>query len=792
MSHQVSKELAQKLREQGVNGYFIGGVVKAVMNPVSQVIGGITGGLAAKNNYTASPVGVDQQKFNDVYGQQQQLAQALLAQSQGQGPNPALAQLNMATGQNVATQAALMASQRGAAVNPALVARLAAQQGAGIQQDAIGQAAAMQAQQQLAAQQNLQQQYAGMQNANLGLSGQQAQTGMQAQQINAGVAAANQQGQNQITGALINAGGGVAAKAVGAAHGGLIPGEPEVHGDSEANDTVPALLSPGEIVIPRSIVNGPNAHKNAAHFVKMVLDGEKTSFKDVVKSRQKMAKGGMVGAPKKLEEPADESQAYRDAFMKDVKSTSLGRTIADAASGFGQSLSILSEGSAFSSPDTRQAMAQPTLQAPEVMAPEVSPQIEQQPMQQPMQAPLVTAPQPGIGGGVSVPGALNQFSRGVKAEGQALAAQGQEIAGAYDESLAMQEKLMADSQAKQDEIVKKNMALAEEIASGKVDPDRYWSSKSTGRKVGISLGILLSGIGAGLQGGNAQNLALQIIDKDIDRDIDAQKTELGKKQNLLSENYRMLGDMRAATEATRMQMTSVLQGKIAKITAKTNDPIIKARGEQMIAQLQLQTAPLAQKVGASQAEATIMKEAQKDPSKLPQYIDAIAVSNPERAKELRGRLVPGAGLANTAEGAKGLSEMQTMVDSASKEIDKLLKITKQSGKSLSLNTRAEADTIRTGLVGALRVPVTGPGAMSDGEREMLLKMVPNVAAFSSLDSNSITRLETLKKSLAQKYQSMGKANGVNINLDSIAPDYKIVNGVKYRRGPKGEAIRVNE
>lgn len=40
------------------------------------------------------------------------------------------------------------------------------------------------------------------------------------------------------------------------AQGGLVGGTPRVKGDSEKNDTVRALLSPGEAVIPRSVING--------------------------------------------------------------------------------------------------------------------------------------------------------------------------------------------------------------------------------------------------------------------------------------------------------------------------------------------------------------------------------------------------------------------------------------------------------------------------------------------------------------------------------------------------------
>lgn len=81
---------------------------------------------------------------NAVFNQYQGIAN-------GTGPNPALAQLNQSTGQNVANQAALMAGQRGSSANVGLLARQAAMQGANTQQQGAGQAAALQAQQQQAA-----------------------------------------------------------------------------------------------------------------------------------------------------------------------------------------------------------------------------------------------------------------------------------------------------------------------------------------------------------------------------------------------------------------------------------------------------------------------------------------------------------------------------------------------------------------------------------------------------------------------------------------------------------------
>lgn len=49
-----------------------------------------------------------------------------------------------------------------------------------------------------------------------------------------------------------------------------VPGKAKVAGDSKKNDTQPAMLSPGEIIIPRSIATRPNAPEMAARFVAAV------------------------------------------------------------------------------------------------------------------------------------------------------------------------------------------------------------------------------------------------------------------------------------------------------------------------------------------------------------------------------------------------------------------------------------------------------------------------------------------------------------------------------------------
>ena len=174
---------------------------------------------------------------------QSQLLGQLQQGAAGQGPNPALAQLNQTTGQNVANQSALMAGQRGANQNAGLIARQAAQQGAATQQQAAGQAATQQAQQQIAYQQALGNQAntqvnqaetannAQTQNAlnqQLGLSSTAAGLQSSVNSANAGLAGQQMANQAGLIGGLAQGvgasgmlGSGIAS-AAGAAQGGKV------------------------------------------------------------------------------------------------------------------------------------------------------------------------------------------------------------------------------------------------------------------------------------------------------------------------------------------------------------------------------------------------------------------------------------------------------------------------------------------------------------------------------------------------------------------------------------------
>lgn len=253
-------------RKVSIPHYAAGGVSSGVVygggglfGDVGSGIQNFSGDLTAQNQYQAQLAPTTQSDysgivgqagqnalagyggFNANQGQQQQLASALGNVANGSGPNPAQAMLSNATGANVANQAALIAGQRGAGANVGLQARQAAMAGSNVQQQAAGQAAALQSQQQLNAL-NSQGQVLGQmgsqniaeQGANNSLFGSAA--GAQntqnsntitnyndAQNLNQKTSQSNADSVNKTTGGFLNGAGGAITGLLGLAKGGQVP-----------------------------------------------------------------------------------------------------------------------------------------------------------------------------------------------------------------------------------------------------------------------------------------------------------------------------------------------------------------------------------------------------------------------------------------------------------------------------------------------------------------------------------------------------------------------------------------
>lgn len=782
----LPKSLAKALIDEGlVENHFLGGA--AGLSAVGGLAGGLVGrgmgsfmnplieGLGLNNNFNAfynglmpqdlvGRVNQSQARQTEIYNQQQNLAQALLAQSQGLGPNPAAAMLAQQTGNNVQQQAALMASMRGASTNPALVARLAAQQGAGVQQNAVGQAATLQAQQQLAAQQALQQQQSQM--ANQAITGEQTQlnylTG--GTSTNADIAKGNQQTRNQLIGGAMNAGGA----AMGMMNdGGVVEGPEHVKGDSEKNDVVPALLSAGEIVIPKSIVQSKNAPEKAKAFVEKLLE-ERGGFEGVVKAKkslkervehlEKLACGGMV--KKKDSEVRKYNQGafvepidWEDAKKWDPneKKQELSPLESVTPESIGQSW-VGDLRAALAPKPTSVFETMPTILDSETQAPMLN-QAPPEPM-----APVgltqtgISQPQPSQG--FSSSGELSKIEGAYaqSMERQAKAEQEQQRALSDLYSKHSEQQIEAQNKFNQRivELNDQQDALAKDIMNHKIDPDRYWSNKGTGSKVSTIIGVMLSGIGQGLQGPGAENMAWGALQKNIERDIQAQRDELGKKQTMLSDNLRIYGNITQAEQATRLQSAAILEGQIARIAAQSNDPLVQERAKQAVLNLRLQTLPLKQQFAQEAQRKEMVQRASTGEN--PEF--AVSVLVPEKHQ------------------SKAFEEIQTvnMYKNTAAEVKKLFNEAKKLNAATSSlpfsQQTARRKAIKAQLVGAIRETMRGTGQISDKETELMV--VPLVNEPLDTDSQLDEKLTGVLSQVGGKMRAgtpILKAYGINMDIN---------------------------
>lgn len=558
----------------------------------------------------ASAIDQQQQFVNALFaqngtGNQNTGMQMLLNQAQGTGPNPALAQLNQATANNTANQAALMAGQRGSSANPALMARLAAQQGSANQQNAVGQAATLQAQQQAQAQQQYANQaaqqvaqqgqgVAGLNQAAQGLYGQVSgnvnqqnsaaiQNASQQNSANAAINSQIAQGQMGMAGGLLNAGGAALGVMKPMAQGGVVPGKAAMPGDHPANDTVAAKLSPGEVVIPKSIMESSDPASAAAAFVQGVMHSKKK-----VNNDQAYFSGGQVADNQDTEGSGDPMTMQQE----DLPPPTIGinpeqAMLRNAATRAGATV-------------PEYGMMQQEGIVPDMLKPAKAPGREFVPAvngQSAANSPMADEAKVGIQ--PQADNGVDKYMQGINAEASAQGKLGNMQADILKKQQMDAESLMRNYQEQSSALGAKRAALIEDINANKINPNRYTENMSTGAKAATAIGFLLSGIGSGLAG--QQNMAIQYLHKQIDSDIDAQKANLSSKNNLLAQNLQEYGNLKDAVSATKVMQADIYANQLQQAAAKMADPIAKAKAMQEAAKIQMQYAPQADRLAKSQA-----------------------------------------------------------------------------------------------------------------------------------------------------------------------------------------------
>lgn len=341
----------------------------------------------------------------------------------------------------------------------------------------------------------------------------------------------------------------------------------------------------------------------------------------------------------------------------------------------------------------------------------------------------------------------------------------------------------------------------------KINPDRFWQSRTTGQRIA---GILSAGLG-GLLNPKGRNSTLELINAAIDRDIQAQVADLGNERGALNERrgivaelyertkdgYRAaetariayLGsvDQQLAAEAARYDPDGTTAARIrtARQTVQAESAAARARLEQSaferslkklsarktqaeIDKLQADAALAARK--AAGGAGTKKKKVYDVPAYADPELKEIYARDPKEAQRIQDggirdpftgdyiRQPDGAFFVPSLEEGKGLRDRMAKVSAASDLIEKIRALREEHGQEVDLFKSAAGQAMKSSATNLMLVlkDAFQTGALDKGSVEILEQMTGgDQTAFRS----ALASIETVAENMESAVNSELKARG---------------------------------
>ena len=349
-----------------------------------------------------------------------------------------------------------------------------------------------------------------------------------------------------------------------------------------------------------------------------------------------------------------------------------------------------------------------------------------------------------------------------------------------DAKLAYKDSYGALEKERQDHIA--------DIKEGYIDPNKYWTGDKNGNgghsKIAAGIGMIL----AGFNPTNSPNAAVNFLRFQMEQNLNAQKENLGAKQNLLTANLRQFGNMKDAVEMTRIMQHDIMVNELQMAAAKAQTPIAKAASLQAAGALEMEAAPMFQQFAMRRAMVNLAQNG-GEPKAVEHMLGYMRVVNPDMAKEMESRFIPGVGLATVPISEAVRSEMvnkQKLNDAGidllnySQSHSNLIPGTPEYNFGVS-KSMAFQQQIREGLLGTV---------FRESEKPLLEKFVNENPAGALKMLSTQPKIKSILQSNELGLNTLKKSYGLPVKQVTPEPQIKTVNGVKYMRGPNGEAIRV--
>jgi hypothetical protein len=362
------------------------------------------------------------------------------------------------------------------------------------------------------------------------------------------------------------------------------------------------------------------------------------------------------------------------------------------------------------------------------------------------------------------------------------------------------------------DINQEGQAWLNDLSNGHITPETYsdlFAKKDTLGKIGTLFGMLVGGAGSGLA--HQPNALLGMMNNEIQNDLQAQE-----KSKEGARNFLQLGYQHELQQAQAQHLTAeakLKQQSLANIRANWS------AFHKMSQFVQSQPPGSSQRAKAENALGLMFNATNNENFGIADRANAAAAlfntGNPAAAQAETGyqgqqRALRQAGRADIADANDqrhfpGLSGQSSVPLSGSdreylgngisfqRQLDNFRQWASTHSGDLSPKDKKEGQALAADLQGAYRQATHG-GVYKEGEANFISKLIDsNPTKFF----NSIRVLPSLKAisddnrtRIDQYAKNVGFSGYTPKQQGQVKEQYKVVNGVKYKRGPNGEAIRV--
>jgi hypothetical protein len=319
---------------------------------------------------------------------------------------------------------------------------------------------------------------------------------------------------------------------------------------------------------------------------------------------------------------------------------------------------------------------------------------------------------------------------GIGAEAAAKGDLGVEQAKLLNHQVEAENKARTSYQNTFNELEQERQAHMADIKEGHIDPNQYWTGDKNGNgshsRVATAIGMII----AGFNPTDRPNAAIDLLKFNMEQNLNSQKANLDSENNLLNANLRQFGNLKDATDMTRVMLSDVTQHELLKAAATAQTPMAKAAALEAAGKLQVEMAPVFQQFALRKAMMGLAKQGPENETSLNNMLGYMRVMNPEMAKEMEGRYVPGVGLASVPVPQEVRSEIagKQEFDTMSKQYLNFVKQHSNNWANLNPVERAKISnqgaTMAADLQGAYRRASKG-GTFKEGEQEFIEQLIPS-------------------------------------------------------------------